>query len=69
MPHLEKAGGKLLFFGRGGGFLIGSASEHWDAAMLVQQSSPAAFMAFAFAEYLTGIATERPHWKTRDYCP
>ena len=56
MPHLEKSGGKLLFFARGGGFLIGPASEHWDAAMLVQQSSPAAFMAFASnAAYLTGI--------------
>ena len=56
MPHLEKSGGKLLFFGRGGSFLIGPASERWDAAMLVQQSSPAAFMAFASnAEYLAGI--------------
>lgn len=56
MPHLEKSGGKLLFFGRGGGFLIGPSSEHWDAAMLVQQSSLASFMAFASnAEYLGGI--------------
>jgi hypothetical protein len=56
MPHLEKSGGKLLFFGRGGGFLIGPSDERWDAAMLVQQSSPSAFMAFASnAEYLTGI--------------
>lgn len=56
MPHLEKSGGKLLFFGRGGCFLIGPDNERWDAAMLVQQSSPAAFMAFASnAEYLAGI--------------
>ena len=55
-PHLEKSGGKLLFFGRGGSFLIGPDNERWDAAMLVQQSSPAAFMAFASdAEYLAGI--------------
>ena len=56
MPHLEKSGGKLLFFGRGGRFLIGPGDERWDAAMLVQQSSAAAFMAFASnAEYLAGI--------------
>ncbi len=55
-PHLEKAGGKLLFFGQGGSFLIGPDNERWDAAMLVQQSSSAAFMAFASnAEYLAGI--------------
>ncbi len=56
LPHLEKAGGRLLFFGRGGSFLIGPAEERWDAVMLVEQSSPAAFMAFASnAEYLSGI--------------
>ena len=56
LPHLEKSGGKLLFFGRGGPFLIGPANEYWDAAMLVQQASPAAFMAFASnAEYLAGM--------------
>lgn len=55
-PHLEKSGGKLLFFGKGGSFLIGPADERWDAAMLVEQSSPAAFMEFASnAEYLAGI--------------
>jgi uncharacterized protein (DUF1330 family) len=56
MPHLEKSGGKLLFFGRGGAFLVGPENERWDAAMLVRQASPAAFMAFASnAEYLAGI--------------
>ena len=56
MPHLEKSGGKLMFFGRGGVFLVGPENERWDAAMLVRQASPAAFMAFASnAEYLAGI--------------
>ena len=56
LPHLEKSGGKLLFYGRGGEFLIGPTEERWDAAMLVQQSSVAAFMAFASdQEYLSGI--------------
>jgi len=56
MPHLEKSGGRLLFFGRGGSFLIGPSDERWDAAMLVEQASPAAFLEFASnAEYLAGI--------------
>lgn len=56
MPHLEKSGGRLLFYGRGGPFLIGPSDERWDAAMLVEQSSAAAFMAFASnTEYLAGM--------------
>lgn len=56
MPYLEKSGGKVLFFGRGGRFLIGPESEQWDAVMLVQQSSVADFMGFASnTEYLAGI--------------
>jgi hypothetical protein len=56
MPHLENSGGRLLFYGRGGPFLIGPHDERWDAAMLVEQASPAAFMAFASnADYLAGI--------------
>ena len=56
LPHLEASGGKLLFFGRGGKYLIGPSSEEWDMVMLVQQSSLASFMAFASNEdYLTGI--------------
>ena len=55
-PHLEKSGGSILFFGRGGKFLIGPAEERWDAAMLVSQESMAAFMAFASnQEYLSGM--------------
>jgi len=30
VPHLEKSGGKLLFFGRGGRFLIGPSDERWE---------------------------------------
>ena len=56
LPHLEKAGGELLFFGRGGQFLIGPTEERWDAAMLVRQSSVTRFMAFAAdQEYMSGI--------------
>jgi len=56
LPHLEKSGGEVLFFGKGGPFLIGPAEERWDAVMLVRQASPQAFLAFASnPEYLTGI--------------
>ena len=56
MPYLEQSGGRVLFFGRGGGFLVGPEGERWDAAMLVEQASTAAFLAFASnAEYLAGI--------------
>lgn len=55
-PFLEKSGGHVLFYGRGGGFLIGPADERWDAAMLVRQAGTASFLAFASdAEYLAGI--------------
>lgn len=56
LPHLEASGGRVLFFGRSGNFLIGPQHERWDAALLVQQSSVAAFMAFASHEpYLAGL--------------
>ncbi len=55
-PYLERSGGKVLFFGRGGRLLVGPESERWDAALLVEQASPAAFLAFASdREYLAGI--------------
>lgn len=56
MPYLEQSGGRVIFFGRGGGFLVGPEGERWDAAMLVEQAGTAAFLAFASnAEYLAGI--------------
>ena len=55
-PHLERSGGEVLFFGHGGQFLVGPEQERWDAALLVRQASPAAFLAFASdVEYLRGI--------------
>ncbi|HXJ51881.1 MAG TPA: DUF1330 domain-containing protein [Burkholderiales bacterium] len=56
LPHLRESGGELLFFGRGGEFLIGPSEERWDAVMLVRQTSLASFMAFASNQaYLSGI--------------
>ncbi len=55
-PFLKESGGELLFLGHGGDFLIGPADERWDMAMLVRQSSPQAFVAFASnAAYLAGL--------------
>jgi len=55
-PHLEASGGKVLFLGRGGKYLIGPASEEWDMVLLVKQASTASFLAFASNEaYLAGI--------------
>lgn len=46
-PYLEASGGAVLFYGRGGSFLIGPPGLGWDAALLVRQSSVEGFLAFA----------------------
>lgn len=56
LPYLTQSGGEILFFGRGGEFLIGPSEERWDAAMLVRQASVASFLEFASnQDYLSGI--------------
>src|SRR5579862_8309152 len=35
LPLLRKSGGDVIFFGRGGPFLIGPSTERWDAVLLV----------------------------------
>ena len=56
LPHLARSGGEVLFYGRGGQFLIGPSAERWDAAMLVRQASVTAFLAFASnTEYSAGL--------------
>jgi hypothetical protein len=56
LPYLKASGGELLFYGRGGDFLIGPTSERWDAVMLVRQASIASFLAFASNQaYLAGM--------------
>lgn len=57
LPFLRKSGGELLFYGKGGAYLIGPCEERWDAAMLVRQSSVSSFLAFASDRaYLVGMA-------------
>lgn len=56
LPHLQRSGGEVLFFGQGGNFLIGPPDERWDAALLVRQSSVASFLEFASNQgYLAGM--------------
>ena len=56
LPHLKASGGGLLFYGRGGDFLIGPSEERWDAVMLVRQSSLQSFLEFASNQgYLSGM--------------
>jgi hypothetical protein len=56
LPYLKASGGELVFYGRGGDFLIGPTDERWDAAMLVRQSSLESFLTFASNQaYLSGI--------------
>lgn len=55
LPFLKEAGSEVLFWGKGGDFVIGPTDEHWDAVMLVKHASVERFMAFAQdPEYLKG---------------
>ncbi|AIR65522.1 hypothetical protein LH86_10590 [Cedecea neteri] len=47
LPFLRQSGGDIIFLGAADSWLIGPQDERWDCAMLVRQSSTAAFLAFA----------------------
>lgn len=47
LPILLKAGGRVIYSGKCGSFLIGPEAEQWDLILLVEQESVAKFMAFA----------------------
>lgn len=56
LPFLEASGGSVTFYGLGGHNFIGPPEERWDLVMLIEQSSLAAFFAFASnPAYLAGI--------------
>jgi hypothetical protein len=56
LPYLKESGGEVLFYGKGGAFLVGPNNERWDAALLVRQSTVASFLAFASnQDYLSGV--------------
>lgn len=55
LPFLKEAGSEVIFWGKGGQFLIGPEAEQWDAVMLVKHASTERFMAFAQQQdYLKG---------------
>lgn len=55
LPFLAEAGSKVLFYGKGGNYLIGPEAEQWDAVLLVKHKSAADFLAFAANKgYLAG---------------
>ncbi|MEB2777444.1 DUF1330 domain-containing protein [Algoriphagus sp. D3-2-R+10] len=47
LPELEKAGSRIIYFGRSQNYLIGPDSEKWDAVLLVEHESVLQFMKFA----------------------
>jgi uncharacterized protein (DUF1330 family) len=47
LPFLKEAGSEVIYYGKGGPFLIGPESEQWDAVLLVKHQSTEQFMAFA----------------------
>ncbi|WP_372758039.1 DUF1330 domain-containing protein [Mariniflexile sp.] len=47
LPELEKAGSRIIYFGKSRNFLIGPDSEKWHAVLLVEHESVLKFMEFA----------------------
>ena len=47
LPELEKAGSRIIYFGKSQNVLIGPDSEKWDAILLVEHESVLKFMEFA----------------------
>ena len=47
LPHLEKAGSRVIYYGKSQSFLIGPDSEKWDVVLLVEHESVLKFMEFA----------------------
>lgn len=59
LPELEKAGSRIVYFGKSNSFLIGPSSVKWDAVLLVEHESVAKFMAFAQSPAYLQIAGHR----------
>lgn len=56
IPHLEAAGGEVVWMGRGGAPMIGPLEERWDLALLVRYPSVQAFLGMAGNEdYLATV--------------
>lgn len=49
-PQFQKAGSKIVYYGKGKDFLIGPETEKWDVVLLVKHQSLLKFMEFAHSE-------------------
>ncbi|KJD33204.1 hypothetical protein PW52_14240 [Tamlana sedimentorum] len=47
LPELEKAGSRIIYYGKSNRFLIGPEYEKWDAILIVEHESVVKFMEFA----------------------
>ena len=56
LPFLHESGGRVLFHGTGGEYLIGPVGSGWDSVLLILQSNLESFMSFASDQaYLKGV--------------
>lgn len=56
LPFLQASGGRVLFHGVGGEYLIGPVGTGWDSVLLILQSNLESFMSFASDQaYLNGV--------------
>tara|TARA_R110002167_G_scaffold115853_14_gene290509 strand:- start:739 stop:1167 length:429 start_codon:yes stop_codon:yes gene_type:complete len=47
LPEIKKAGSRIIYYGKSKDYLIGPASEQWDAVLIVEHASVTRFMEFA----------------------
>jgi uncharacterized protein (DUF1330 family) len=59
LPELEKAGSRIVYYGKSRSFLIGPGTEKWDAVLLVEHESVLKFMEFAQNEDYLKNAEQR----------
>lgn len=59
-PHLEAAGAKGLYAGTGKAFVIGDGAQPWwDAILVVEYPTPAAFVSMVTAEEYAEVHVHR----------
>ena len=47
IPELEKAGSRIIYYGKSNSFLIGPELEKWDVVLIVEHDSVLKFIEFA----------------------
>ena len=69
-PHLERSGGKVLFFGRGGSFLVGpKASAGMRCCWCSKKAHLRSWRSRRILNTWLASATGRPRWRIRACCP